>query len=112
MRPSRIALGLIALLVVLLAVNELRPVGAVAATQSLTASTTRGSPIDLPWPAQAQAAIGAEGAGVLAATPGPRPLPIASVAKVMAALVTLEARPLKVGEQGPTITVTPDDVTT
>src|SRR5438105_10035053 len=112
MRPSRIALGLIALLVVLLVVNELRPVGAVAATQSLAGSSTRGSPVDLPWPAQAQGAVGAEGAGVLASTPNARPLPIASVAKVMAALVTLEARPLKVGEQGPTITITADDVAT
>jgi D-alanyl-D-alanine carboxypeptidase (penicillin-binding protein 5/6) len=112
MRLSRIALGLITLLVALLLVNEFRPVGAVAATQSLASSTAGGSPVDLPWPAPAQAAIGAEGAGVLASTPNARPLPIASVAKVMAALVTLEAKPLAIGQQGPTITVTADDVTT
>src|SRR2546427_1580912 len=97
LRPSRIALGLIPLLVVLLLVNEFRPVGTVAATQSIPDSATRGSPPDLPWPAQAQAAIGAEGAGVLASTPGAKPLPIASVAKVMTALVTLEAKPLPPG---------------
>jgi D-alanyl-D-alanine carboxypeptidase (penicillin-binding protein 5/6) len=112
MRPSRIALGLITVLAALLVVNEFRPVGAVAATQSLAGSTTHGSPVVLSWPAQAEAAIGAEGAGVLASTANAKPLPIASVAKVMAALVTLEAKPLRLGDQGPPITVTSDDVTT
>jgi serine-type D-Ala-D-Ala carboxypeptidase (penicillin-binding protein 5/6) len=111
-KPARIILGVITLLVALLLVNEFRPVAAVAATQSLAGSTTRGSPTDLPWPAQAQAAIGAEGAGVLASTPNAKPLPIASVAKVMTALVTLEAKPLRRGEQGPPITITAGDVST
>ena len=105
-------MGLVLLLVVLLLANEFRPVGAVAAAQSMPDSTTRGSARELPWPARAQAAIGAEGAGVLASTSGAKPLPIASVAKVMTALVVLEVKPLRQGEQGPVITVTAADVAT
>ena len=111
-RASRIVLGLAGVALVLVAVNEFRPVTVVAATQSLAGSAGAGSSTALPWPAQAQSAVGAEGAGVLASTPNAKPLPIASVAKVMTALVTLEAKPVRQGEQGPDITVTADDVTT
>src|SRR5207249_3540665 len=41
-----------------------------------------------------------------------KPLPTASVAKVMTALLTLEARPLAAGQAGPDITVTSDDLNT
>jgi D-alanyl-D-alanine carboxypeptidase (penicillin-binding protein 5/6) len=112
LRPSRIILGLTGVAVILMAVNEFRPVTVVAATQSLAGASVAGSSTTLPWPEQAQSAVGAEGAGVLASTPSARPLPIASVAKVMTALVTLEAKPLRQGDQGPAITVTADDVTT
>jgi len=102
--------GLLAL-VVLLAINELRPVGAVAATPA-TASVVAGgeAAVPVPWPADAQAALGVEDEGVVAATSGARPQPIASVAKVMTALLVLKARPLATGQQGPVITVTADDV--
>jgi D-alanyl-D-alanine carboxypeptidase (penicillin-binding protein 5/6) len=110
-RPSRIVLGVVVVVVILAAVNEFRPVTVADATQSLTGSSVAGSSTTLPWPEQAQSAVGAEGAGVLASTPSARPLPIASVAKVMTALVTLEAKPLRQGDQGPDIAVTADDVT-
>jgi D-alanyl-D-alanine carboxypeptidase (penicillin-binding protein 5/6) len=96
--------------VVLLAANYLRPVPQVEATQTLAGSLTKGSPPSVPWPDRGQGAVGAQGAGVLAATPGARPEPIASVAKVMTALVVLEVKPLEAGQQGPAITVTPHDV--
>jgi D-alanyl-D-alanine carboxypeptidase (penicillin-binding protein 5/6) len=112
LRPSRIVLGVVGVVVILVAVNEFRPVTVVAATQSLSGSAVAGSSTTLPWPEQAQSAVGAEGAGVLASTPSAKPLPIASVAKVMTALVTLEAKPLQQGDQGPAITVSADDVTT
>jgi D-alanyl-D-alanine carboxypeptidase (penicillin-binding protein 5/6) len=108
---GRVILLVAALAVVALAVNYLRPVPAVAATQQgIPLQTGGGSPPSLPWPASAQAAVGAEECCVLSATPNAKPLPIASVAKVMTALVTLEAKPLKKGEQGPSITITADDV--
>src|SRR5437764_11909320 len=98
-------------LAVLLAVNYLRPIPAVAAAQTIARASGGGSPASLPWPAQGQGAIGAEGAGVLAASARPRPQPIASVAKVMTALVVLDARPLRSGESGPAVIVSADDVT-
>jgi D-alanyl-D-alanine carboxypeptidase (penicillin-binding protein 5/6) len=101
----------VALIVVVAgAVNELRPVAAVAATQSLTEPPpVPGSPVPVPWPSGAQGAIGA-GDGVIAVSPGARPQPIASVAKVMMALAVLEAKPLQKGQDGPLITLTTDDV--
>jgi D-alanyl-D-alanine carboxypeptidase (penicillin-binding protein 5/6) len=104
--------GLVLLLVaVALVVNEFRPVGAVPALQKIGASTAAaGSAVPVPWPTTGQAAIGGEENGAFASTPGARPRPIASVAKVMTALVVLDQKPLKQGEQGPTITVSADDV--
>ena len=107
--PGRLAAAALVLSIVLALANELRPVGAVRATQSFPFVQSGGSGPALPWPEAAQAAIGARGAGVIAATPHPHPEPIASVAKVMTALVTLRARPLPPHQSGPTITVSAAD---
>lgn len=99
------------LLVVAALVNEFRPVGAVPALQTVgfTVSDPGESP-KVPWPAIGQAAIGGEDGGAFASTPGARPRPIASVAKVMTALAVLNEKPLGTGDQGPAITVSPGDV--
>jgi D-alanyl-D-alanine carboxypeptidase (penicillin-binding protein 5/6) len=56
--------------------------------------------------------VGASGLGLLAeSNPDADPRPIASVAKLMTALVVLDAKPLQPVEQGPTLTVTDADVT-
>jgi D-alanyl-D-alanine carboxypeptidase (penicillin-binding protein 5/6) len=57
------------------------------------------------WPERGQAAI-VLGAGRPAASPDQQPAPIASLAKVMTAYLTLERFPLGAGEGGFTITVT------
>lgn len=105
--------GLAALVVVIAAlVNEFRPVGAVTATQTVGATAGgQDAPRNVPWPGTGQAAIGGEEGGAFASTSGARPRPIASVTKVMTALVVLDEKPLQPGEQGPAITVTPEDVT-
>ncbi|MBO0702796.1 MAG: D-alanyl-D-alanine carboxypeptidase, partial [Candidatus Dormibacteraeota bacterium] len=104
----------LAVLLLLIAglVNEFRPVGAVPALQTIgsTAGGSGGSQ-RVPWPATGQAAIGGEQGGAIASTPNARARPIASVAKVMTALVVLDEKPLNVGGQGPAITMTPYDVT-
>lgn len=105
-----VTLLVVAGLAVLLAANYLRPIPRVAASQTLPGSLTRGTAPVLPWPDRGQAAVGADEAGVLAATPGARPEPIASVAKVMTALVALDARPLSKGESGPALTITQAEV--
>lgn len=66
--------------------------------------------VNIPWPADGQAAFGADGYGVLASKAAEKPVPMASVTKVITALAVLEKKPLKLGEQGPVITLTAEDV--
>ena len=61
------------------------------------------------WPEHGQAAY-AIGAAPPAAGPGQRPVPVASLAKVMTALVVLRAAPLPIGGAGFTVTVSARDV--
>ena len=58
------------------------------------------------WPQQGQAAF-VLGNGAPAASPHQQPVPIASLAKVMTAYLTLERYPLSGAQEGFTITVTP-----
>jgi D-alanyl-D-alanine carboxypeptidase (penicillin-binding protein 5/6) len=71
-----------------------------------------GSPPNLPWPAQGEAALYVEGIGSLGAAGGNTPVPIASMAKVMTAYLVLLHHPLGTNQAGFTLTVTPGDVTT
>ena len=61
------------------------------------------------WPAYGQAAIQVGDSGVQAG-PNQHPAPIASVAKVMTAYLVLRDYPLRLGQDGPTITLTDADV--
>jgi serine-type D-Ala-D-Ala carboxypeptidase (penicillin-binding protein 5/6) len=61
------------------------------------------------WPADGQAALQI-GQSQLQAGPNQHPAAIASLAKVMTAYVVLRDHPLGVGEDGPAITLTDDDV--
>jgi serine-type D-Ala-D-Ala carboxypeptidase (penicillin-binding protein 5/6) len=90
--------------------NLSRTVPRAHASQVAGGVHVEGSPPTLPWPEGAQAAVGVSGLGVVAATPSARPLPIASVAKVMTALLTLEQRPLRVGDQGAILTITQQEL--
>ena len=88
-------------------VQLLRPVPPMALTASVT--TVRVLPGVTPrpdWPGRAEAAVGLPGVGLLGAHSGSRPVPIASLAKIMAAYVVLRGHPLPAGGSGPPITVT------
>ena len=61
------------------------------------------------WPADGAAAM-AVGGGQVHAVGWSRPTPIASLAKVMTALVVLRSRPISAQDPGFTIAITPDDV--
>jgi D-alanyl-D-alanine carboxypeptidase (penicillin-binding protein 5/6) len=63
----------------------------------------------LAWPEEGQAAVEVEGFGSLGTSGGSAPVPIASVAKVMTAYLTLREHPLAVGEQGFSMTITAAD---
>src|SRR5262249_20155942 len=61
------------------------------------------------WPAHGQAAVQI-GQSQVQAGPNQHAAPIASVAKVMTAYLVLRDHPLRLGEDGPTITLTDADV--
>jgi len=58
------------------------------------------------------AAVGVSGLGLIATSGNEKAVPAASVAKVMTALLILEDKPLKKTDQGPSILITDQDVTT
>lgn len=70
--------------------------------------------VNIPWPATGQSAFGADGYGLLAhnSTDGSlvKPVPMASVAKVITALAILDKKPLKPGDQGSSVAFTQADV--
>ena len=91
--------------------NYFRPIPAVAATASVPTSTTLpGTPPVLPWPKPGSGAIAISGLGMVATSGNEAPMPAASVAKVMTALLALEDKPLKLGDPGPSIVITDADV--
>ncbi|SNR28456.1 D-alanyl-D-alanine carboxypeptidase family protein [Actinomadura mexicana] len=61
----------------------------------------------LPWPAVGQAVLYVDGLGTMGSAGGAVPTPTASVAKVMTAYVYLSDNPLRSGEAGPVLTVSP-----
>ena len=61
--------------------------------------------LDIPWPAKGQGAVRIAGSGTISTFGVQKPVPTASVAKVMTAYVVLKDHPLRKGEAGPTITI-------
>jgi D-alanyl-D-alanine carboxypeptidase (penicillin-binding protein 5/6) len=94
------------------ALQYFRPLPSTAATPIVPASERLGAAPTLPWPAAGEAALYIEGAGAVGSSGGPTPIPMASTAKMMTALVVLEDHPLALGQPGPVITVTSADVAT
>ncbi|WP_242614248.1 D-alanyl-D-alanine carboxypeptidase family protein [Actinomadura roseirufa] len=107
--------GLISVLVVLVLVvgavvaQFVRPVPdpAVKLTIGTSAHKFPGAAPTLPWPAQGQSVVTVDGLGTMGASGGSAPTPTASVAKVMTAYVYLRDHPLRAGEPGPVLTVSP-----
>jgi D-alanyl-D-alanine carboxypeptidase len=106
-RRVKIWTPLVLLLVVVFAiVQAVRPLP--TPTLDLTAESTYtfdGSRVDIPWPADGQAALDVQGIGSFGSSGDQKPVPIASVAKVMTAYVILRDHPLKSGADGPKIKI-------
>src|SRR5437588_5549894 len=66
-----------------------------------------GAPPALPWPAKGEAVVGLVGQGALGSSGGNAPVPIASVTKVMTALIVLRDHPLGPTDPGPPVALTP-----
>ncbi|WP_432162833.1 D-alanyl-D-alanine carboxypeptidase [Streptomyces tendae] len=94
------------LLIVLGVVQAMRPLP--ATTLDLTAQdsfTFEGGKPEIPWPSSGQAALDVQGIGTFGSSGDQKPVPIASVAKVMTAYVILRDHPLKSGAEGPKIKI-------
>ncbi|MEU6374365.1 serine hydrolase [Streptomyces sp. NPDC046909] len=106
-RRVKIWTPLVLLLAVVFAVVQaVRPLPTPAL--QLTASDSYsfdGSKVDIPWPADGQAALDVQGIGSFGSSGEQKPVPIASVAKVMTAYVILRDHSLKSGAKGPDITI-------
>ena len=81
-----------------------------AGTSSEVLRAVRANVPSTVWPAYGQAAFIKSGQMQLQAGPNQHPAAIASVAKVMTAYLVLRDRPLRLGEEGPTIAFTEADV--
>jgi D-alanyl-D-alanine carboxypeptidase len=106
-RRIRIWTPLVVLLVLVFGVVQaLRPLPEPAL--DLTASerySFDGSKPSIPWPSEGQAVLEVEGLGNLGSYGEQKPVPIASVAKVMTAYVVLRDHPVKKGSKGATIEI-------
>lgn len=61
------------------------------------------------WPSPGEGAIAVLGTGIMASSPAEKMVPIASLTKMMTALVVLHDHPLRLGGEGPTFTMTEAD---
>ncbi|MGW7300872.1 D-alanyl-D-alanine carboxypeptidase [Streptomyces sp. NPDC054829] len=106
-RRVKIWTPLVLLLAIVFAVvQSMRPLP--EPTLDLTAQesfTFEGDKVDIPWPSAGQAALDVQGIGSFGSSGEQKPVPIASVAKVMTAYVILRDHPLKSGEAGPKIEI-------
>ncbi|MEU7402997.1 MULTISPECIES: D-alanyl-D-alanine carboxypeptidase [Streptomyces] len=106
-RRVKIWTPLVLLLLIALGVAQsMRPLP--APTLELTAQdsfTFDGGKPEIPWPSSGQAALDVQGIGTFGSSGEQKPLPIASVAKVMTAYVILRDHPLKSGAEGPKIKI-------
>ncbi len=75
-----------------------------------SAYTVPGLPLSLPWPAAGQASMLLQGTGWVGRTARQTPIAIASVTKLMTALVVLGGHPLALGQSGPAVTITAADL--
>jgi D-alanyl-D-alanine carboxypeptidase (penicillin-binding protein 5/6) len=97
--------------VIFVAVQLLRPVPSAAFRSSQADSVhLSGSAPPIPWPSSGAAAMSVAGVGSIGSAGSTQPVPIASIAKVLAAYVALQDHPLNPGDQGPNITVPADVV--
>lgn len=101
--------GLFAVAIYIVVAGWLVPVRVIVGIPSAASHPQTATKVALTWPAQGQAAIGAQGYGVLASHGTSSTLPTASVIKLVTALAVLEKQPLKVGESGPTVTINQQD---
>jgi D-alanyl-D-alanine carboxypeptidase (penicillin-binding protein 5/6) len=112
-RRRRRVIGALAVLVLLVAAGvaqlERGVAGAKVAVVLTRFSVVPGTAIRMPWPTDATAAVSVEGVANLGGERGDVVRPLASVTKLITALVVLRQHPLGAGQSGPTIRFTASD---
>jgi serine-type D-Ala-D-Ala carboxypeptidase (penicillin-binding protein 5/6) len=81
-----------------------------AVTTLVSISVVPGVLAPFGWPAHGQAAVAVRGIGIVASSPREHPVPIASLTKMMTALIVLKDHPLAAHARGPLLAVTETDV--
>ncbi|MFE6651688.1 D-alanyl-D-alanine carboxypeptidase [Streptomyces rochei] len=106
-RRVKIWTPLVLLLVIILGiVQAMRPLPSPELDLTARESFTfEGGKPEIPWPSSGQAALDVQGIGTFGSSGEQKPVPIASVAKVMTAYVILRDHPLKSGADGPMIAI-------
>ncbi|MFJ2771987.1 D-alanyl-D-alanine carboxypeptidase [Streptomyces sp. NPDC087300] len=106
-RRVKIWTPLVLLMVVVFAVVQAvrpLPTPSLQLTAEESVSFEGGKP-SVPWPGEGQAAMDVNGIGTFGTSGKQKPVPIASIAKVMTVYLILRDHPLKKGEDGPKIPV-------
>lgn len=111
-KAGRTLLILVVLLAVLSLVQLVRPVPAPSAQATLSDVAIPGTPPALPWPGHGGGMVEIQNVGVVGSFNAQRQIPLASVAKIITALVLVRDHPLALGSAGPTLVMTPSDAST
>jgi D-alanyl-D-alanine carboxypeptidase (penicillin-binding protein 5/6) len=105
-----VSAGVVVLIVIAAAVQLLRPTPAPTVHVTLASQThTAGTIATLSWPTTGESAVAVSGLGVIGTSGPTSPTPIASIAKVMTAYLTLKEHPLASDQSGPTLTMSAAD---
>lgn len=108
-RRSFVFTALVLLLVTYSYIAYQRPLPE-AFAKAVSVSTTSAVKPVIAWPSYGQAAFGTIEYGILDSYGDQKPIPTASVAKIMTALAVVRQKPLEKGKLGPTITLDDEDV--
>ncbi|MDA8276906.1 MAG: D-alanyl-D-alanine carboxypeptidase [Actinomycetota bacterium] len=109
-----ISLLVVIIVVMVLGIVQLlrKPPSPSLSVSAPTSSVIPGTLPALPWPSQGAADVGVVGIGTTGNHGVKAPIGLASVAKIITALVILKDHPLSIGQSGPTLTVSASDVAT
>jgi D-alanyl-D-alanine carboxypeptidase (penicillin-binding protein 5/6) len=113
-RRRRVGIGIVVVLVVvagLVVVQLRRPLPSTGVHTTLASSVVvPGQAPTLPWPSTGYGAVAIPSLGYEAQSGPEVPVPVASLTKMMVALIILQDHPLTEGVDGPSITITAQDV--
>lgn len=111
-KRSVITLSVFLLVVLAAVIQVLRPVPNLQVHSTRTAAYHVPGTLKMKWPSQGSAAVEVSGVGLMGELNEGKVVPLASVAKLMTAYLTLKKHPLSAGANGPVITITAADAAT